>query len=54
MAARLTKIGESEHLQAVLDSGMRVIVHGWVKRANGRWECRETAATLRSGDGEGA
>ena len=40
-AARVKKIAESEHLPALLRAGVRVVVHGWTKRANGRYELRE-------------
>jgi hypothetical protein len=40
MSARKAKILEHENLEAVLKSGMRILVHGWVKNAR-RWEVKE-------------
>lgn len=40
MSARKTKILEHENLEAVLASGIRILVHGWVKNSN-RWEVKE-------------
>lgn len=41
VSARVKKITDSEHIGAIRESGMLVFVHGWTKRANGRYECRE-------------
>lgn len=41
LAARVRKITESEHLPAVRAAGIRIEVHGWVKRKEG-WQCRIT------------
>ena len=41
VSARLKKIEASEHIDAIRKAGVRVIVHGWAKKANGRWACRE-------------
>lgn len=41
VAARIKKIAESDNIGAIRESGMLVYVHGWTKRANGRYECRE-------------
>lgn len=41
VAARVKKIAESEHLAAIRKCGVRIIVHGWRKAANGRWTLRE-------------
>ncbi len=41
MAARITKIKDEPRALEWIRSGGRLFVHGWVKRANGRWECRE-------------
>jgi hypothetical protein len=41
MAERIHKIKDHANYQAVVDSGIKILVHGWVKRTNGRWECRE-------------
>lgn len=46
MAARATKIRLSTSLPALLRSGWRIVVHGWVKRKNGRWEVREEEISL--------
>lgn len=40
MAARVTKIRESKLFPLVKAAGITVMVHGWVKRADG-WEARE-------------
>jgi carbonic anhydrase len=39
VAARVRKIRDSAALEAVLQAGWRVQVHGWRKRGT-RWECR--------------
>lgn len=41
VAARIKKIADSEHIAAIRKAGLAVWVHGWSKRANGRYECRE-------------
>jgi carbonic anhydrase len=41
VAARVKKIAESEHVAAVRAAGWRIHVHGWAKRADGRWHLRE-------------
>ena len=41
VSARIKKIADSEHVDAIRDSGMLIFVHGWSRRANGRYECRE-------------
>ncbi len=41
VSARIKKIAESEYIGAIRESGMLVFVHGWGKKANGRYECRE-------------
>ena len=38
-AARLTKIGDCEHLPAIRKANWRIEVHGW-RKLKGRWECR--------------
>lgn len=38
--ARARKIAESEHLAAVREAGWRILVHGWRKGKNGRYELR--------------
>lgn len=40
MSARIKKIREHENLQAVMKSGVRVLVHGWRKVGN-RWQVKE-------------
>lgn len=41
VSKRVAKITESEALPALRKAGIRVLVHGWTKRANGRYELRE-------------
>lgn len=41
MSARIKKIEESEALPEMLRSGWRVIVHGWWKGTNGRYQLKE-------------
>ena len=41
VAARVAKIAEAEHVGAVRKAGIRIVVHGWRKSANGRWQLRE-------------
>lgn len=41
VAARVAKITESEALPHLRKANIRVLVHGWTKRANGRYELRE-------------
>lgn len=41
VAERVRKIADHENVGAVRKAGWRIVVHGWVKRASGRWECRE-------------
>lgn len=41
---RKKKILEHENAQAVLDSGIRIIVHGWEKK-NNRWQVKEVEIT---------
>ena len=41
VAARIKKIENSEHVGAVRDAGVTILVHGWRKNAKGRWQCRE-------------
>lgn len=40
IAARVTKIGESEHIAALRRCAWRLLVHGWDKR-DGRYRVRE-------------
>ena len=40
VAARLKKIQESDTILRVREAGIRVEVHGWTKRANGRYALR--------------
>jgi hypothetical protein len=40
VAARVKKIGDSEHIGNVREANWRVVVWGWRKK-NGRWQCRE-------------
>lgn len=39
-AERVKKVQAADAYQDMIDAGWTVVVHGWVKRANGRWECR--------------
>ena len=41
VAARVTKIAEAQHVGTVRKAGIRIVVHGWRKAANGRWTLRE-------------
>jgi hypothetical protein len=41
VAARVTKIAESDALAVCLKAGWRIVVHGWRKNAAGRWTLRE-------------
>jgi hypothetical protein len=40
VAKRIRKIQESETVALVRDAGIRIEVHGWTKRANGRYAIR--------------
>jgi hypothetical protein len=42
MSARIRKIEDSEALPEMLRSGWRVIVHGWWRGTNGRYQLKET------------
>jgi hypothetical protein len=41
MSARIRKIEDSEALPEMLRSGWRVIVHGWFRGSNGRYQLKE-------------
>ena len=41
VAARVAKIADSSHVDALRAAGWRLVVHGWRKAANGRWTLRE-------------
>ena len=41
MSSRIRKIEESEALPEMLRSGWRVIVHGWWRGDNGRYQLKE-------------
>jgi hypothetical protein len=41
VAARIRKIGDSEHTPAIRAANWRILVHGWSKGANGRYRLRE-------------
>jgi hypothetical protein len=41
MKARINKISEAEAFPEMLRSGWRVIVHGWWKGTNGRYQLKE-------------
>jgi len=40
VGARIKKIAESDHVGAVRKAGWTIIVHGWRKGKNGRYECK--------------
>lgn len=46
-SARIKKIREHENLQVVIDSGIRIVTHGWHKVKN-RWQVREIEVILDS------
>jgi hypothetical protein len=41
LAARVKKIAEHENVGIVREAGIRILAHGWSKRASGKWELRE-------------
>lgn len=41
VSKRVAKIADADCVGAVRKAGWRIVVHGWVKRASGKWECRE-------------
>jgi len=41
VASRIDKIAEHPNVGAVRKAGVRILVHGWRKAANGRWTLRE-------------
>lgn len=41
VSSRVKKIAEAEATPDIRRAGWRFLVHGWSKRANGRWELRE-------------
>ena len=41
MAARISKIAESDALPVLRKAGIRVLVHGWRKNSKRRWVLRE-------------
>lgn len=42
VSARVKKITDSEHIGAIREAGIRVVVHGWKKNPKtNRWEVRE-------------
>lgn len=41
VAARIKKITDHENLIPVRRAGIRILVHGWGKRADGKWHLRE-------------
>ncbi len=41
VSKRVTKIAEHELVGPVRKAGIRIVVHGWRKAANGRWTLRE-------------
>jgi hypothetical protein len=41
MSARIKKIQESEFLPELLRSNWRIVVIGWFKKPNGRYDCKQ-------------
>ena len=41
VSARVHKIAESEHIDAIRRAGWRIVVHGWRKGKNGRYTLQE-------------
>ena len=41
VASRIRKIEDSDALSDIREAGWAFHVHGWLKNAKGRWECRE-------------
>lgn len=41
VASRVNKIADHENTPAVRKAGIRILVHGWRRAKNGRWEHRE-------------
>ncbi len=41
VSSRVDKIANHENVDAVRKGGIRILVHGWTKRKNGRYELRE-------------
>jgi len=41
VSKRIAKIADHENTAAVRKAGIRILVHGWGKRANGKYELRE-------------
>jgi hypothetical protein len=41
MSSRIKKIQESEYLPELIRSGWRIIVIGWFKKPNGRYDYKE-------------
>ena len=41
VAARVKKIADSEHADAIRKAGIRIHVHGWRKSSRNRWVLRE-------------
>ena len=40
VSARIKKMSESDALPVLREAGWTVLVHGWKKNKQGRWECR--------------
>ena len=40
VAERVRKIAESPNVGVIREAGWTIHVHGWAKKANGRWELR--------------
>ena len=42
MSARVKKIAEAEATPYMREAGWTILVHGWRRGSNGRWELKET------------
>lgn len=40
-AERVAKVRAADAYPDMVAAGWQIVVHGWVKRSTGRWECRE-------------
>lgn len=46
---RYNKIKDHDNIWPVLDSGIRVVIHGWGKNKSNRWEVREVEVKIEQG-----
>ena len=49
---RAKKIREHDNLLPVLDSGIRILIHGWAKNKSNRWEVTESEIKFVAPEGE--